>query len=168
MKALIFCLLIPVFCSSQTIHLQKDKIEYKEKIKTESLSQDEIFSRAKNAVLQYVKGSDSTIQADAANGSIVANGHFKLRTPHSIVDIVHYTIKLETDKKGYKYTIDDVYLLHANRGEKPEYFSSEKLVKDLEVSGPTSIKTEKQLDEMDMIFQKLIVLIRNKILNNTN
>ena len=118
--------------------------------------------------MQYVKGSDSTIQADAVNGSVVANGHFKLPTPHNIVDVVHYTILLEIDKKGYKYTIDDVYLLHADRGEKPEKFTSEKLVKDLEVSGPTSIKTEKQLDQMDMIFQKLIVLIRNRILNNTN
>lgn len=164
MKLVFFFLLFPVFCFSQTVHLKKGKIVYKENVKVENLSKDDKYVRAKQAILTYVKGSElGMYRDDKEKGEIASTGKIKLGSPYSIITTLLYRIKIKITDNGYKYLIDSVYLKQAERGGKTTIIPSEELVKGMDINGNVAINTEKQLNEIDMDFQQLLDLIKNEI-----
>src|SRR6185369_326366 len=109
-------------------------------------------TRAKNALLNNVKGSKKEIAEDNKE-KIGAKGSIKLSSPYHIIKSVEYILELSVEDGKYKYRIDSVYIKQAERGGKTNKISSEELLKGMEVTGPTSANTEKQLNEIDMNFQ---------------
>ena len=160
MKNIIFFLLLPVFASAQTVHVEKDRIIYKGMVKVGNLSSEELFARAKQAILNNVSGTMKEISVDKNEKSAVtAKGTIKLASPYYLKRTLEYTIWLQPGKGGYQYLIDSVYLKQVEQGEKTIKMPSGEILKGMESSGLVATTTEKLLNEIDMVFQKLIALI---------
>ena len=163
-KRIVFLLLIPVATSGQTVHVEEDRIVYKGTVKLEQVNKEDLYTKAKNALLNNVKGSKKEIiEDDNEKEKIAANGSIKLSSPYHIIKTVEYILELSLEDGKYKYRIDSVYIKQKERNGKTNKISSEELLKGMEVTGPTSANTEKQLNEIDMNFQKLIALVNNDI-----
>ena len=169
MKLVLVLLLFPLFAISQTVHINEGKIEYNEKVKVNGVPQATLSERAKEALLIHAQGdSDSSNIDNNEAGEAKSKGKIKLNAPYSIIKTVHYTITLKTSDGEYKYKIHKVYVKEKARGYKTKEIPSEDLVKDMEGSGIPAIEAEKLLNEIDMKFQKLIVLINNTMKSNKN
>ena len=159
-KQIVFLLLIPVVTQGQTVHVDSNRIVYKGIVKSGPINKDELYARAKNAILNNVKGSKESIITDNnEKGMMSAKGRIKLASPYHIIKTVEYILELSVDDGSYEYRIDSIYLKQVERGGKTTRISSEELLKGMDVSGPQSANAEKQLNEIDMNFQKLIDLV---------
>src|SRR4030095_2672828 len=103
------------------------------------------------------------IYEDSSNTVITAKGSIKLASPYSIIKKVEYILELSMGDGKYKYRIDSVQIKQVERGGKTTIISSQKLVEGMDESGPVSADTEKQVNEIDMIFQKLLDLLKEGI-----
>jgi hypothetical protein len=165
---IVFLLLIPVVTKGQTVHIDEDRIVYKGTIKLEQVNKEDMSLRARNAILKNVKGSKKGIVEDnKEKEKIAAEGSIRLSSPYHIIKTVEYILELSVEDGKYKYRIDSVYIKQAERGGKTVKISSEELLKGMEVTGPTSANTEKQLNEIDMNFQKLLALVNNDMKKTT-
>ena len=160
-KRILFLLLIPASVYGQTVHIDEDKnIVYKGTNKVTSVNKEELYERAKDALLHNVKGSKEKIVTDnKESGMIAAKGSIRLASPYHLIRTVEYIFELFVDDENYKYRIDSVYVKQVERGGKTIKISSEKLFEGIEETGPQSAEAERQLNEIDMNFQKLIVLM---------
>jgi len=137
-------------------------------VNIDHLSKDEIYTRAKNALATTVKGENQTIiYEDSSNTMITAKGSIKLASPYSIIKKVEYILELSISEGKYKYRIDSVQIRQEERGGKTSIISSQKLVEGMDESGPVSANTEKQVNEIDMIFQKLLDQLKADIQEHT-
>jgi hypothetical protein len=125
------------------------------------------YERAKKA-LHHITAENKTGNSfdSTETGSLTSTGKIRLTSPKSMIRTVHYTIKMDVEEGACKYKIDSVYIKEKIRGGKTKVIQSEDLVKDMEVSGNVAIETEKQLNEIDMEFQKLISMINSDMKNN--
>jgi len=98
---------------------------------------------------------------------MTAKGTIKLASPYPIVKKVEYILELSIDDGKYKYRIDSVRIKQVERGGKTTIISSQKLVEGMDESGPVSANTEKQVNEIDMVFQKLLDLLKEDITDPT-
>lgn len=150
---------MPMFVNSQTVHVDSDRIVYKGNIKLDNINKEELYSSAKNALLNNVRGNKEVIVEDnPEKGMIVSKGTIRLPSSYHIIKTIEYIFELSVEDGKYKYRIDSVYLKQVERGGETVSISSEKLLKGMSVSGPPAANTEKQLNEIDMNFQKLIAL----------
>ena len=167
MKLILLLLLIPFFASAQTVHIEKGKIEYQGTVKVKGISKETLYDRAKNALLKYVTANKDENKIDTIEkGTLKSNAKIRLSSPYSIIRTVHYTITINIDDGEYKYKIDSVFIKHKERGGKTKVIPSEDLVKDMETSGNVAIDAEKQLNEIDMRFQKLIFMVNSPMKNS--
>ena len=151
--------LLPLNIYGQTVHIDEDRIVYKGTVDVANASQAELYSRAKDAIQHVKAGKKNKIEERKGNEMIVASGKIKLATPYHIIRTVHYIFELTVEDGKYKYRIDSVYMTEKERGGKTITLSSEKMLKAVEETGPVSIEAEKQLNEVDMNFQKIIALV---------
>lgn len=159
LKQIIFLLFAPFAACGQTIHSEDDRIVYKGTITVENADQAELYQRAKSA-LHYVNAStDNLVEDKKENGKIIAPGKMKLKTPYSVVRTVFYNFELSVEEGKVKYRIDSVYLKNKVRGGNTTVLSSDKILKAVEETGPPAIEAEKQLNEIDMNFQKIIAIV---------
>ena len=162
-KQLVFFLLIPAVTYGQTVHVDSNRIIYKVTVKVDSVNKERLFARAKNAIVNNVK-EDSIVIDNKEKGIISAKGCIKLASPYHIIKKVEYILELSVDDGKYEYRIDSVSIKQVERGGKTTRIYSEELLKglDVTVSGfvPGSGDIEKQLNEIDMNFQKLIALVK--------
>jgi hypothetical protein len=159
-KQIVLLLLMPVITHAQTIHLDSNRIVYKGTVKQSGINKDELYARAKMTILGNVTGSREVIVTDNnEKGMIAGKGSIKLASPYHIIKKVEYIFELSVDNEKYEYRIDSVYIKQVERGGKTVRISSEDLLKGMDVSGAGSANTEKQLNEIDMDFQKLLDLV---------
>jgi hypothetical protein len=159
-KQLIFLLLIQPAASGQTAHVGGDRIVYKGNLQVDAVKKDELYARAKTALLNNVKGKEQTVIEDnIEQGKITAQGIIWLVTPYHLIRTVEYVFEMKVEDGSYQYRIDSVYFEEKERGGKAVKTSSEDLVKRMEITGLTSVNTERLLNEIDMNFQKVIDLI---------
>ena len=171
-KQIIFFLLIPTVTFGQTVHLDSNRILYKGTVKLDTINKERLFARARNAIFNNVKeGKDSIVTDSKEKGIISAKGSIRLASPYHIIKKVEYILELSVDDGKYEYRIDSVYIKQVERGGKTTRIYSEELLKglDVTVSGfvPGSANVEKQLNEIDMNFQKLIDLVNNDMKKTT-
>ena len=161
-KQVILFLLVPAVTSGQTIHIDSNRILYKGTVKLDAVNKDELFARARNAIFDNVK-EDSIITDNKGKGMISAKGSIKLASPYHIIKKLEYILELRIDNGKYEYRIDSVSIKQVERGRKTTRIYADELLKglDLTASGfvPGSGTVEKQLNEIDMNFQKLITLV---------
>jgi hypothetical protein len=163
-KQAVFLLLIPAVTFGQTVHIDSNRIVYKGTVKLASVNKEELFARAKNAIFNNVKeGKDSIVTDNKEKGIISAKGSIKLASPYHIIKTLEYILELSVDDGKYEYRIDSVSIKQVERGGKTIRIYSEELLigLDVTVSGfvPGSGNVEKQVNEIDMNFQKLIALV---------
>jgi hypothetical protein len=159
-KQIIFLLLIPAVTFGQTAHVDENRIVYKGTVKLDSLNKEELFAKAKNAILSNGKGSKGWIVTNNNEKEMMtAKGSIKLASPYHIIKTVEYILELSVGNGKLEYRIDSVYIKQIERGGRTIKISSGELLKGMETSGPVSANTEKQLNEIDMNFQKLIALV---------
>lgn len=160
-KKLCLFLLLPVFTYGQTVHVDSGRIVYKGILIIDHVDQNELLERAKNTFLIIAKASEKSMIFDSSEKKMIAaKGSIRLSSPHTLVKTVEYILEISVKDGVCKYRIDSVYLKEVERGGKTTKISSEKLLKGMEQSGAVSAETEKQLNEIDMHFQKLIDLLR--------
>jgi hypothetical protein len=158
-KHILFLLLIPVITNGQTAHVDSNRVVYKGTIKLDKISKEELYGRAKNAIGKNVKGTKETVVLDnSEKGMITVKGSIRLASPYHVIKTIEYIFGLTVEDGKYQYRIDSVYLKEIERGGKTVKTSSEELLKGMDVNGPLSAIAEKQLNEIDMNFQKLIAL----------
>ena len=158
---IILFLLVPgsIFC--QTVNVDSNRIVYKGTVMLDKINKQELYGRAKNAMLSNVKGGKEILVMDnSETGMIAAQGSIRLASPHHIIKTVEYIFEVSVEDGKYEYRIDSVYLKEVERGGKPVKTSSEELLKGMDVTGPFSAIAEKQLNEIDMYFQKLIAIFK--------
>src|SRR6476620_70868 len=161
---ILFLSLTPLFSLGQTVHLDSNRIVYKGMVNIDHLSKYEIYTRSRNAIASTVKGEKQTIiYEDSSNTMITAKGSIKLASPYPIIKKVEYILELSIGDGKYKYRIDSVQIKQVERGGKTTIISSQKLVEGMDESGPVSANTEKQVNEIDMVFQKLLDLLKEDI-----
>ena len=123
-----------------------------------------MYERAKKALANNVKPNGSPFYLDnMETGEMALKGEMKLNAPSGIVKTVLYNLKMKIKDSSYKYRIDEVYVKQEEKGVKSIVTPSAALVKGMNISGTVAINTEKQLNEIDMGFQKLIALIKRDI-----
>ena len=167
MKSILFLLLIPFFTSAQTVHVEDNKIIYKEKVHVEGATAEQLAALAKQAIFHLDKKNDPKIVQDK-NGTtkIWSAGVIKLTSSDNVSKKVIYIIEIDVEKENYQYRIDSVYLVQKERGGHSTKISSEDLLSEMKTSGPVAARTERQLNEIDMDFQKLIDCIKNDMVKS--
>ena len=163
-KQIVFFLLIPAVTFGQTVHIDSNRIVYKETVKLDSVNKEELFARAKKTIFNNVKGGkESDVIDNNEKGMISAKGSIRLGSRYHIIKTVEYIFELSVDDGKYEYRIDSVHIKLVERGGKTTRIDSEELLigLDVTVSGfvPGSGNVEMQLNEIDMNFQKLIALV---------
>src|SRR5574337_773654 len=130
-QVFIFIWLFPLWLSAQTVHLHDKKVEYKDDVKLQGFSETEIFNRAKEA-LKNIVHPIVDISIDNDKKELKTEGVIRLSTSYTIVQNVHYSLKLSVKDGGYHYKIDDVSLWERHRGDdKGRLISSKDLVDQL-------------------------------------
>ena len=165
---IVFLLLIPTVIYGQTVHVDEGRIVYKGTVKVEQVNKEDMYARAVNAIHNNIKGSkEGTVEGNNEKEKIAATGSIKLSSPYHIIKTVEYILELSVEDGKYKYRIDSVYIKQVERGGKTTRIYSEELLKGLDVTAsgfvPGSANVEKQLNEIDMNFQKLLALVKNDI-----
>ncbi|MFL5741222.1 MAG: hypothetical protein ACJ75B_13445 [Flavisolibacter sp.] len=163
MKLIIIIFFFPLIAWGQTVHLNKDEIEYKGQFDA-AAGKEELYTVAKN-FLQKENGKmhHTIISENTDKAELVAYGTLKLHTAFSLIRTLHYTLSLNADKGKIKYHIDSVYLEEKSRGFDTKMISSEDLVKSMDITGPVAAQTEHLLNEIDMNFQMLLDLLKKDI-----
>jgi len=145
--------------------VEKNKIVYKGKIHVEGTSAKQLTVRAKRAILNLDKDYESkVIQNDDGTTRVWFQGVMKLASFDHVSKKVTYILEINVKDGGYEYRIDSVYLVQKEPGEQATEISSEELLNKMESSGPVAARTEAQLNEIDMDFQKLIDLINKEMI----
>jgi len=158
MRCLLFFVALPFFAAGQTVHVEDNRIVYKGTFKLEKMNRTDMYTRAKAAIAHYV--NDSIGQENMIDETtIVSVGSIRLNSPYHLIKTLHYTIALNADDGQCQYRIDSVYITQKERGGASRKLSSEELLKGMDVFGPVASVAEKQLNEIDMNFQRLIDLI---------
>jgi len=153
----LFLLLVPFFASTQTIHTEKNKIVYKGNLHIDGATQDQLIGRAKQVILKIDKKVIPKIDQGKNGGTKVwSEGVMKLKSADHVSTKVTYILEIDVENERYDYRIDSVYLVQKEPGHHSTKISSEDLLKKMESSGPVAASTERQLNEIDMDFQKLI------------
>src|SRR5258705_1005875 len=163
-KRVLCFLLIPAVTFGQTVHVDSNRIVYKETVKLDSVNKEELCARAKETIFNNVKeGKESKVIDYNEKGMISAKGSIRLASRYHIIKTVEYIFELSVDDGKYEYRIDSVHIKQVERGGKTIRKYSEELLigLDVTVSGfvPGSGNVVKQLNEIDMNFQKLIELV---------
>jgi len=159
-KHAFFLLLIPMITSGQTVHIDSGRIVYKGTIKLDSVNKDELYARAKNVFLSNISGTRLVmISEDNEKEMISAKGSMSLVSLFSIIKKVEFILELSIDDGNYNYRVDSVYIDEMERGGKRNKISSGELLKGMGVSGSVAAASEKELNEIDMKFEKLIDLV---------
>jgi len=154
---MLFLLSMPLFILAQTIHTEKNKIVYKGNTHADGATQEQLARRAKQAVLNIDKKNAPKIGQGKEGGTrIWSEGVLTLKSTDHISQKVTYIIEIDVKNENYDYRIDSVYLVQKKPGHHSTKISSEDLLKKMESSGPVAASTERQLNEIDMDFQKLI------------
>jgi len=121
--------------------------------------------RAKRAIFNLDKDYESkVIQNDDGTTRVWFQGVMKLASFDHVSKKVTYILEINVKDGGYEYRIDSVYLVQKEPGEQATEISSEELLNKMESSGPVAARTEAQLNEIDMDFQKLIDLINKEMI----
>jgi hypothetical protein len=168
MKALLCLLLLPaLFAQGQTIHRKGDKIVYEGDVTLPRRTTAAIFMQLQNTVGPLVKKGKQPAPLQASEPVIVALGDMRLRTDFSLVRTVHYTLQLTASDSGYTYRIDSVFVTEKKRDGGEKKRTAKALFEDMETSGPVAEGTEKVLNEIDMNFQKLLALLKAKMIKET-
>jgi len=156
MRCLLFFVALPFFATSQTVHVEDNRIVYKGAFKLEKMNAADVYARAKMAIARNVNDKTDDIGQET---TISSTGSIRLKSPYHLIKTVHYTIALNARDGECQYRIDSVYITQKERGGSTRVFPSEELLKGLDVNGLVASAAEKQLNEIDMDFQKLIDLI---------
>lgn len=162
MRVIFFLLGIPFFISAQTVHIEKNKIVYKGVVHVEGISSEQLTLRAKRAIVDLDKDYVSKVsQNEDGTTRVWFQGVTKLTSANHVSKKVTYVVEINVKDGSYNYRIDSVYLVQKEPGEHATATSSEELLNKMESSGPVAARTEEQLNEIDMDFQKLIDRITN-------
>ncbi|MEP6713599.1 MAG: hypothetical protein ABJA37_14330 [Ferruginibacter sp.] len=162
MRYLLLFLLFPLSAPCQTVHIVDDNIVYSGKVNLKDIDRHEISMRAKKALATYIKHNDLHYDGDS---SITTPGIIILSTPYPVIKKLRYQYTLVTVGNGYRYNIDNVSIAEKERGQKWVITPSKDIFKNIEVSGPTAMETERLLNEIDLQFQALLDRIKNDISN---
>jgi hypothetical protein len=158
MKVLFIVLLLPVFSIAQTVHIKEEKIIYEGKEKIEGASSQQILDKIQKQLPGII---DNYKEESLSGNSLKAKGELKLTTPYNVVRSVAYTLTLNPADGGYEYLIDDVFFIERERGKKRVTKTSEEVLEGMTETGKLVGETEKILNETDMLFQKLLALIKS-------
>jgi hypothetical protein len=163
-KRILFFLLVPAVSLGQTVHIDSNRIVYKATVRLDSVKKEELFARAKKTIFNNVKGAkEANVIDNNEKGMISVKGSIGLASRYYIIKTVEYIFELSVDDGTYEYRIDSVHIKQVERGGKTTRIYSEELLigLDVTVSGfvPGAGNVEKQLNEIDMNFQKLIALV---------
>jgi len=161
MKAILFLLWIPFSISAQTVHVENNKIIYKEKVHVEGATVEQLAALAKQAISHLDKNNDPKIVQEKGKTRVWSAGEMKLTSSDHVSKKVTYIIEINVEKENYQYRIDSVYIVQKEPGHHSTKMSSEDLLSKMNSSGAVAASTERQLNEIDMDFQKLINRIRN-------
>ncbi len=159
---LIFVLLFPAISVGQTIHVDKEKetIFYTGQLEWPGLSKQAIYNKAKSILLNYVNSNLDSLQEKKDKKELVTTGSIRLTSPYHLIKHLTYKVKLQPSEESIKYEIEDISLTIRERGKKAKVYNAKELLKGMEESGPLGMRTEKQLDEIDMHLQKLIAMMQ--------
>jgi hypothetical protein len=159
-KRIAFLLLIPVFTYGQTAHVDSNRVAYKGVVKVNNVNKEELYARAQHAIRNNVKNEKEVVIAEnKEKGMIVAKGSIKLASPYHLIKSLEYVLELSIEDGNYKYRIDSVHIKQSERGGKTIKMPSAHILKGMEESGLSSAIAEKQLNEIDMNFQKRLALL---------
>lgn len=164
-QLLLFLYLLPLAALSQTAHIADERVVYRERVSEKGVSKEELYRRAQSAVKELVSG---TTTEEMANGRLVTDAKMKLSSSHSLRNRMRYQLTIDVMDGGYEYHIDSVSWITDARGKELVTTSSKKLVSNMEITGPTAARTEKQLNEIDMRLQKLIALLKKEMGEQVN
>lgn len=165
---MLFLLLLPaLFSQGQTIHRKGDKILYEDEVTLPRRTTTAIFTQLQNTAGPLVKNGKQPAPLQASEPVIVASGDMRLSTDYSLIRTVHYTLRLTASDSGYTYRIDSVFVTEKKRDGREKKRTSKELFKDMETSGPVAEGTEKILNEIDMNFQKLLALLKARMIKET-
>jgi hypothetical protein len=163
MKWLIFLLCLPVVPFAQTIHFDDKNIVYKGTEMLPDIKEKTILSQLPSALAAAQEKKTANTEVVAGKDKVVSTGEMKLKSPFPIIRKVHYTLAVSPNEDGYSYQIDSVYVTEKRRGGKTETKNAEELLEGMEETGMVAIETEKVLNEIDMRFQKLLVLLARQM-----
>jgi hypothetical protein len=147
---------LPFFAAAQTVHVEDERVVYRERITVNGAGLDHLFRRAHETMNALTGSSGIKEEKD----KLTSKGVIRLSSTHSLRNRLRYQLSIEVHEDSYEYRIDSVAWVTDARGKKLVITPSEKLVADMEITGPTAARTEKQLNEMDMRLQKLIVQLK--------
>jgi uncharacterized protein with TBP-like fold DUF4468 len=151
--------------AAQTVHVDSERVFYRNTVTVANTSQTELFFRAQKAIADYVTQQPALIHTDAINNEISGQGTIRLKSPYHLIKNLLYTITLSVKDGGYQYKIDSVYLQEQERGGNMKLTSSRELLKGMDVSGSASWMMEEQLNEIDMNLQKVIAMVKGEMKN---
>lgn len=163
MKWLLFLFCLPVAAFAQTIHFDDENIVYENVVPVPGLLANQIFSRLQSALLLTLEKSDAHIAAYPNRNTVEAKSAIDLNAPFHIIRKVHFTISATAKEAGYTYRIDSVYVTERRRGSSQKTKTAEDLLEGMEATGADGTTNERLLNEIDMRFQKILVLLEKGI-----
>lgn len=125
MKKILFLLCIGnVFAFGQAINLPIDSITknitYTNVVNVDSLSKNELFSRAQEWVVKtYNSGKDVVQLSDKDNGKLIGNGALDVSWKN-MSGYIKYTISIYVKDGKYKYEITNLHHIMSGTGKLPD------------------------------------------------
>jgi hypothetical protein len=148
-------LLLSITANAQLPHNSSGKIYFGEEIKIDSTDADALYIRAKTWVLENFANARQVIQKDEASAHrILLRASGECYAPHSFGDTIEnvnnsYTLEIETNNDGYKYSVTEFKTTDKWKGEQPsedvsggkkQMLLNEQTIKELVATLTTSLK----------------------------
>ena len=156
MKWILFCLFLPLYSFSQTVHIDDDEIVYKGSINqsTGNTNNQQSLSTRLSDAINKIEGKE--LKSD--NGKTTVE--IKLRTPYYLIRKTSFDVSLNQTDSSIKYELNNFIIEETIRGKESKTIASKKIVKDMGESGIPSIEAEKILNQIDMRIQEFIALLK--------
>jgi hypothetical protein len=169
MKSILFLLLfVPLFSPCQTIHRKGDKIIYKGNEALPGRTAAELLSQLQATVGALVQNEKNTAAVQLTENSLTTIGNMRLKGSNAMARTAYFTLQVTAKDGGYSYNIDSVYVTEKKGNGSTQKRSDKELLKNMETTGPVADAAEKLLNEIDMNFQKMLAVLRNKMKAGNN
>ena len=161
---LLLVLLLPALALGQTIHFEKDRVAYRGKWGYTGSGKADNYHKAKEILVTIVNVSTDSLRENREENELIASATMRLpSSKYHEIKTLDYKVRLKAGENEIGYEIGDIKLNVRERGKEGKTLRAEEILKGMEEHGKVAVIAEKELNQIDMHLQKLIVSVQSQL-----
>jgi hypothetical protein len=152
--------ILPFYAAAQTAHIRDKELDYRGTFSPDTVNAKEQMEQG----LRHIRSLGGQYRVDTVEWKnaheLQIKAQIVLPGPYADRRWAHYVLDLGTGKDGLTYHLHKLVIWQQVPGRPLQQISSKELVEGLESSGNPAIRTEQQLNEIDMKIQRVLAALK--------